>query len=176
MKFRLLERDARNNKIGSHRIGNKKYKAGDVLESNRPLDTIFRGKFVRLTDQNTPVSKPEIVKLPKLNARNQIEVVAVAGGEGQTTESSPPSLDGSGAVKKTAFGHEESYNKPTVPAKSEHGVNVTDEFPDAELAAMKIYHNIKTDSYIVVDGKSEEILKRVKSDKLVVKFLKSQFG
>jgi hypothetical protein len=60
--------------------------------------------------------------------------------------------------------------------KSEHGVDVTDEFPDAELAAMKVYHNPKTDSYIVVDGKSGEQLKRAKSDKLVVKFLKSQLG
>lgn len=168
MKYQLREKDQAGNKIGPHRIGNKKYYAGDVLESSMPLDKLFRGKFVRVADSNVSVSKPEIVKLPKLNRSRvgerieKTEAVAVAGGEEKATESSPPSLP----VKEDSV----------APAKSEHGVDVTDEFPDAELAAMKIYHSIKTDSYIVVDGKSDEVLKRSKSDKLVVKFLKSQLG
>lgn len=173
MKFRLLKVDGQGNKVGPHRMGNKLYRAGQVLESTRPLDTLFRGKFERVTDPNVKVSKPEIVILPKV--RGQKEAVVDADGEGQATSPSLPPLDQqmkdqleSHAVTKREKSGETSPNP--------QGADVTDDFPDADLAAMKVYHNIKSDLFLVVDEKSGEVLKKAKSEELVTKFLKSQLG
>lgn len=177
MKFRLLKQDGQGNKVGPHRIGNKLYRAGQVLESSRPLDTLVRGKFERVDDPNVKVSKPEIVILPKV--RGQSEAVVDVGGEGQANSPSLSSLDQQMKDQLTAHAAAKQENPKAVKPKTQpspHGADVTKDFPDAELAAMKVYHNIKSDLFLVVDDKSGEVLKKAKSEKLVGKFLKSQLG
>ncbi len=68
-RFRLMERDAMGNKVGPHSVGPvvngrfaKTYKAGDVIESDRPLDQVFRGKFERL---DGPSPEPEAESKPQ---------------------------------------------------------------------------------------------------------------
>ncbi len=70
MRFRLMEKDAQGNRTGKHLVGGmvggkfkgRKYKAGDVVESDRPLDTLFRGKFIRLPDAEPPEAEAHEVK------------------------------------------------------------------------------------------------------------------
>lgn len=200
MKFQLLEKDSQGNKIGSHRTGNRRYKAGDVLESDRHLDRIFRGKFKQVLDASIPVSKPEIIKLPKkMLAGQNAEAVMVGEQKGALPKEPPSPPPVQKQSRDTMFGVKETWSSPQaeeqIPtetsqqdpalqsgiassptAKSKHGIDVTDDFPDAGLTAMRIYHNMKTDSFLVVDEKSNEVLKRAKSEELIGKFLKAQLG
>ncbi len=64
MRFRLMERDNQGNKTGPHSMGkvvrgkfSEKYKRGDIITTDEPLDTLFRGKFERL-DGGGPSPEP----------------------------------------------------------------------------------------------------------------------
>ncbi len=64
MRFRIVERDAMGNRGGPHSQGPVKhggfsehYVAGQIVESDRPLDELFRGKFERLGSQPEPEAK-----------------------------------------------------------------------------------------------------------------------
>jgi hypothetical protein len=67
MKFRLMTTDKMGNKVGGHSQGKVKngrfsehYERGQILESDRPLDTLFRGKFERLDGPSpAPESEPK---------------------------------------------------------------------------------------------------------------------
>src|SRR5512146_2893247 len=63
MKFRLREKDPVGNKIGTHQCGDRLYRAGEVVESERPLDKLFRNKFDKVPDA-TPASPGEKVEVP----------------------------------------------------------------------------------------------------------------
>jgi hypothetical protein len=61
MKFRLMEKDAQGNKTGSHSQGkvvrgrfSERYRAGDIITTDEPLDKLFRGKFERLDGGPSP--------------------------------------------------------------------------------------------------------------------------
>lgn len=56
MKFRLTG--------GSHVAGDRSYKKGDVIESDKDLVKIFVNKFERLHDEDTPVSKGTQIDVP----------------------------------------------------------------------------------------------------------------
>jgi hypothetical protein len=60
-RFRLMEKDNQGNKIGPHSMGpvvrgrfSKRFVAGSIIESDQPLDQVFRGKFVKLDDGPSP--------------------------------------------------------------------------------------------------------------------------
>lgn len=64
-KFRLMEKDAQGNKTGRHCMGpvvkghfSRIVRPGEVIESNDPLDVLFKNKFERLPDA-TPEPEPE---------------------------------------------------------------------------------------------------------------------
>ncbi len=166
MKYQLKEKDQAGNKIGPHRIGNKKYHAGDILQSDMPLDKLFRGKFERVADANARVSQPEIVKLPKLSMRNNAAAEAVVDASGVDAES----------VHPTTLPVVENPIKEEGNVKSQHGADVTEDFPNAELTGMKVFHDVGKDVFKVVDPGSDEVLKRAKTEAIVEKFLKTQLG
>lgn len=176
MKFQLGNsgmgfRDAQGNLTGSHRVGNVRYERGAVIETDQPLDELFRGKFFPVGD-DTPVSKGMQLKRKGKSAlamKENTEAVVGKGGE-DGKPSSPPDTAEERMLKMAGVKKQEPQ------PKVKHGLDVTDDFADAELAKMKVFLNPKTDSYIVVDPESGEVLKRVKTDKLVKKFLKSQLG
>ena len=152
-RYRLKEQDGQGNKTGMHRVGNRRYRAGQTLESDQPLDKLFKNKFDRVED-TAPLSRPEIVR-----------------------SFDRPSIPNPRAVVEPGV----EKDNPSTPTraklgKSLHGVDVTDEFRNAELLAMKVYHDLKKDMYRVLDNNSGEVLKTAKSEKAVQKFLKDQIG
>lgn len=177
MKFRLLSEDPMRNKVGVHRVGDRRYHPGDIVESNERLDTKFKGKFEQV-DDHTLTSTGEKVRMPG-QTRPAIPTpgAVMEKGAGERDASAPSVL---GAALPPAFNTEttakknEDTQKP--PKKSKHGVDVTDEFPDAQLAKLKVFHDVKQDRYIVVDPEKDEVLKRAASEKPVIKFLKSQIA
>lgn len=71
-KFRIIERDRMGNKGGGHSCGKvvngrftEHYTAGQIVESDRPLDQTFRGKFERLDGKS---SEPEAEPKPSKRA------------------------------------------------------------------------------------------------------------
>jgi len=77
-RYRLMEKDNMGNKIGPHSCGKvvrgrftEHYLPGQIVESDMPLDKLFRGKFERVSDSNAPVSKPEIVKQGKAKGKRR---------------------------------------------------------------------------------------------------------
>lgn len=59
MRFRLMTKDASGNKAGVHHMGPvnpktrrwaKTIRPGEIVESDEPLDELFRNKFERLPD------------------------------------------------------------------------------------------------------------------------------
>jgi hypothetical protein len=163
-------RDAQGNLTGSHRIGNTRYDRGAVIESEEPLDELFRNKFFRVGN-DIPTSQGTMLKRKGKSALTASKPEAVVGKGREGVPSTPSLADSPLEQRAQALG---LTGKPDTTSK--HGMDVTDEFGDAELAKMKVFLNPKTDSYIIVDPESNEILKRVKTDKLVKKFLKSQLG
>jgi len=161
MKFQLLEKDG-TDKVGSHRIGSVVYRAGDIVESNVRLDQIFRNKFVKVDDA-TPVSTGEEVNRPGVHRPNIPKPAAVMVKGAGERDASAPAV----SVKSA---------KASQSQKSKHGADVTDEFPDAELASLKVYHDVKEDRYVVVEPQSDEVLKKAKSEKPIQKFLAEQLG
>jgi hypothetical protein len=150
MKFRLKVKDDQGNTIGDHYDGAKKYVGGQVIETSKPLDTIFRGKFEKVEDE-TPVSAPEIVRTltymeeKKKEEKRVVDEIPVEG------EVSAPKVN---KVKK-------------------HGLDVTDDFTGASLHGMKVYLEQSTGLYKIMDADSEAILKKARDEKSVKKYLKS---
>ncbi len=158
MKFELLEKDDAGNRVGPHQVGNQIFRAGQVLESDAPLDQIFRNKFKRVHD-NTPSSKPEIIATIRPVKAEPVKETARTVVVDEEAEEIVPSA-----------------SSPEAP-KSKYGMDVTEDFADfaeAELTGMKVFE--KDGSFIVVDVESETVLKRAKSDKIIIKFLKSQLS
>ena len=71
-RFRLMERDAAGNKVGCHFMGKvvrgvftTVVKPGQIVESDEPLDQLFRNKFQRLDDGPKPEPEAEPSETPK---------------------------------------------------------------------------------------------------------------
>lgn len=175
MKFRLVERDAQNNKVGSHYVGNKKYVAGQIIESDTDLCKKFRNKFERVDDA-APASRPEIVQIVKMRTSVKESPKSQPGADGAVQEEG-----GTGAATGNPPSSTLKEDKPkTVKAKKaahpKYGVDITDDFPDAIVLAMKVYQDDKTGSTLVIDPESDQVLKRAKNVTIISKFLKSQLG
>jgi hypothetical protein len=141
------------------------------------MDTKFKGKFERVPD-DTPVTAPVDTEFAGMFTPSGVSLQ----GEGQTQPPAGPSptpdqflgekvTTGRNVKAETVQSH--SSQKPK---KGVHGVNVTDEFPEADLANMTVYHDMKKNLFIVVDPGSDEVLKKAASEKGVTKFLKEQLG
>ncbi|MBN1362562.1 MAG: hypothetical protein JW993_18335 [Sedimentisphaerales bacterium] len=79
-RFRLTLKDPAGNRTGPHvfhlggRGGNmrrRKIHAGQIVESDEPLDQLFRGKFIRLSDpapqqDDTALAEPKAKKRKKV--------------------------------------------------------------------------------------------------------------
>lgn len=63
MKFKLVS--------GAHLDDSKKkaYEPGDIVESTRELDKIFKNKFIRVEEESAPVSAP--VEVPKASVEEE---------------------------------------------------------------------------------------------------------
>lgn len=66
MRFRLMEKDAVGNRTGAHYMGpvklgkfSKVVRPGEIIESDKPLDEVYRNKFERLHD---PTPEPSETK------------------------------------------------------------------------------------------------------------------
>jgi hypothetical protein len=163
MKFQLMEKDSVGNKTGTHRIGAKRYCAGEVMESNDPLDTLFRNKFVKVPD-STPVSPGITLKVP---GQKKVKPVSALGTAevlvGERGEKVPSPLPESKAQEEDPL--------------LRYGVDVTDEFPDALLTRppIRVFHNAKEKRFIAVtsDGK---VVKKTVGEKAMCKFLQDRRG
>jgi hypothetical protein len=154
MKFRLTESDNQGNKTGLHRIENQIYQAGDVIESDRPLDVMFRNKFERVSD-DTPASQPKIV--------NTV---------GKRVPAIPqPPIDNS---DKQEAGNEDT---PASASSKSYGKDVTNFYPNADLLHLKIYHSEDTGVFTIVDeAEGDYVVKTSKSNKNIARFLQKQLG
>jgi len=142
MKFRLKKR------VGSHIQNGKRYKSGDVVESEIDLCKIFVGKFERAHEEeledtgkmDTSIRKPQI-PLP-----NSVPPPEDKGGD--NTLSKP--LSSMASVPDEAIEEEEEVEE------SEHGKDITDEYPTAKEIAVKVYE--KASWCVVVDNDDGEVL------------------
>ena len=150
MKFRLKVKDDQGNIIGDHYDGPNRYVGGQVIESTKPLDKIFRGKFERVEDE-TPVSTPEIVKVLNYVKENKPE---------EDTPEVAPEV-------------EDVEEKPVSKKSKKHGLDVTEDFTGATLHGVKVYLEPSTGLYKIMDGESEAILKKAKDESSVKKYIKS---
>lgn len=74
-RYRLMLKDAAGNRTGSHSMGpvgkNRRWarvvKPGEIVESDQPLDELFRNKFERLPDG--PMVEPEAEPKTKRHKR-----------------------------------------------------------------------------------------------------------
>lgn len=164
MKFRITEKDNQGNITGPHRTGNKRYRAGQIVESDQPLDRLFKNKF-ELVPDNIPASKPEIVRTVTVTKPPISHLEKPA--EDETGEDTPVSVQESEQVED-----QESESKPK-PRRSQYGKDVTEDFPDAVLLKLKVYYATRKNIYSVVDEEEGEkvVVKTSKSSKNVEKFL-----
>lgn len=160
----MLEKDDAGNRVGPHQIGNQIFRAGQVIDSDAPLDKIFRNKFERVHD-GTPASKPEIIATIRTTNPAPVTKTVFEQTAKQTTET---------VVEDEEVEESTTSTSDSEPSKSKHGVDVTDDFADAELAGMKVYE--KNGSFTVTDVESGEVMKKAKSDKLITKFLKKHLS
>ncbi len=72
--FRLMTRDRHGLKVGSHSMGpvengvfSRVVRPGEIIESEQPLDTLFRNKFEKIRDDVTPEpeAEPKTAKMPR---------------------------------------------------------------------------------------------------------------
>jgi len=158
VKFQLTKEDKQGNKTGLHRVGNQRYRAGDVLETDLPLDKLFRNKFERVSEA-TPVSEPEIVR-----------TIRVAGVPAEA-----PAIPKPESVKQDDAIETTEASRPKKSDKSPHGKDVTDEFPEAELLKLAVYHDKKSTKYTVVDVEEGDVVVKVSKSKVnISKFLARQ--
>ena len=180
-KFRLKIKDDQGNKIGNHVIGTDVYHAGDVVDTKRPLDKIYRNKFERVPDA-TPASTPTklvlgTVDLPdvedELLERPVIQKpdVAVPHDVAPFEELPMPGV----VVAEEGAVEDNTNTVPSDISDSEtaerFGIDVTDEFGGAESANVKVYFKGKNDFYSVVDNESGKVLKRTKKEETVGEFV-----
>ena len=147
MKFRMTKSDNQGNKTGVHRVGNEKYHAGDVIESDQPLDVLFRNKFERVPD-STKVSEPEIVRTVRTpNIPNPVK------------EKEVDEVDSSDKKENT------------------YGKDVTADYPAASTLGLKVFHSAKYKIFTIVDDEDGEfVVKTSKSKKNISRFLEKQVG
>jgi hypothetical protein len=159
VKFKLTEQDGQGNKTGVHRIGAERYHAGDIIESDIPLDDLFRNKFERVPD-NTPASKPEMV-----NVVGKVVQPPIPEPKKETDAE-----EGAGKSKNNPAPSEDSKESP-------HGEDVTSDFPNAKVLHLTVYYSEDKDKYTVVDNEDDGfVVKRTKSVTNLNKFLKKQIS
>jgi len=107
------------------------YKSGDVVKSDRDLTIAFPGKF---------------------------EVVL--GGEASEDMPTAPNISKPSKKKKISTSPKESASKKVEIPESEHGVDVTKEFPTASEVKLKVFEKSKW--FIVVDPDNNEVLNEKK--------------
>lgn len=154
-----MEDDGRGNKTGPHRIEEKVYRAGETIETDQPLDKLFRNKFIRLPDGKSKLQQaaedPPIPE-PSSSAKNQDDVE----DEDKTLEET-----------KSSTSSKKKYD-------SKYGANATADFPDAELLKVEVYHNEDKDWFYVIDESDREgtkvILKRSRSRKNITRYLEKE--
>ncbi len=70
--YRLMTRDRHGLKVGKHSMGpveggvfSRVVKPGEIIESEQPLDQLFRNKFERVHDVTPePEAEPKTAKMP----------------------------------------------------------------------------------------------------------------
>lgn len=148
MRFLLLE--------GIHKDGEESYKKGDIVRSQRQLDTIFRGKFQQVAESGLPIETEIGDSLPKLTSE-----------EAQWLGASPD-VD----TSKVDTTEKES------PDFAEYGKDVTDKsFPEAAKAGMRIFR--KKSFYTVIDTDDNSVmnskkLKREQLEEFIGDFIEEQ--
>jgi hypothetical protein len=174
MKFRLLKDDGRGNRVGRHYAGNRFFSPGEIIESDSDLVKLFRNKFERVDDA-FPASEGAIDETIEA-----VMPVDKGGAEGLT---SPPTPSDVQPMREPVIDEPESepeIEKPapakTVTRKKRRGLNVTDEFPDADLANLFVYHNADEGVYRIIDKKAKTTIRRFKKRDSVEKFLHDQLG
>jgi hypothetical protein len=177
MKFRLLEKSGPN-KVGPHYVGDKVYLPGSVIESDRPLDVQFKGKFER-APEDAPVTEPLATDFAGMFIKAPSQDVALQGGGQKNPPAGPLSTPKEFLGEAvTVHGRKDATSvapKPTT-GKTIHGVDVTDEFPTADLSNVRVYRDLKKKLFSVVDPDTDTVLKKAASEKVVSKFLKDQLG
>ena len=174
MKFRLLKEDKFGVMIGPHYEKNKRYKPGDVLESDRPLDQIFKGKFEPV-DSHTPISEPEIVKRnSRLNAvlPTPPEPTGVDKPSAAPVTLSPPEIISEDEDVDISGEVEEPQAEEAGESHAKYGEDVGNQFPSAAVAKMNVYFD--GEKYRVVDPETgRPVSKKLSTKQKVKSFLKS---
>ena len=169
MKFQLTKSDNQGNKTGLHRVGNERYHAGDVIETDQPLDKLFRNKFVRVPD-TTPASEPEIVRAVRTPKIPQPKTPVQRGRDeevGNTVTNTDTNATPSSTISPSS---KEKIN-------DSRGEDVTTKYPNASLLHLKVYHSAETGMYIIVDeDEGDFVVKTSKSAKNIGRFLDKQLG
>ena len=174
MKFELMEKDAVGTRVGPHYVGNRRFKSGDVVESSKPLDKLFKNKFRQVPD-NTPLSPPEI-----LDRRDRgvppipVPVVDVKGvakppqATPKSTRVEVENIEPSNPVPP----QDNEVEQPVGEPHPEYGKNVTHKFVEAQNAKLQVFFD--GTKYRVVDPASgSAISKRISSKERVASFLNS---
>ena len=156
----MTKSDNQGNKTGVHRVGNEKYHAGDVIESDQPLDVLFRNKFERVPD-STKVSEPEIVRTVRTpNIPNPVK------------EKEVDEVDSSDKNEEST-----STSNPTSKKENTYGKDVTADYPAASTLGLKVFHSAKYKIFTIVDDEDGEfVVKTSKSKKNISRFLEKQVG
>ncbi len=78
--YRLMTRDRHGLKVGSHSMGpvvggvfSRVVRPGEIIESEQPLDQLFRNKFERVHDDVTPEPEPQAEPKTTKKARRMVK-------------------------------------------------------------------------------------------------------
>ena len=167
MKFRLSVEDRQRNKTGAHLIGNRLYHAGEVVESDRPLDKLFKNKFEKVA-ASTPAAEGEFVNIVNM------------------TNNPPVPVPHAPALKQGVEGEDipENVSSPSIPQEegvvsetSEHGKDVSSKYPNAHFAGLRVFFDKKTKLFTITDNEDVSVVvKTTRGTTNVSKFLAKQLS
>ncbi len=145
---------------GSHVQDGKKYKKGDLVETSLDLCSMFRGKFKRVYKEELAELKDQGVEY--VGADNKPDIPKPEDVKPVETSTS----------EKTETKQDTSTQEPVKPT-SEHGKDVTSEFPTADKAGLLVFEKSKW--YTVVDKADNQVLNEKKLRKAEVEDFVEQY-
>jgi len=158
---------------GLHKDGDKTYKKGDVVESNRDLTKLFRGKFVRTIKAETPLS--DVATAPKLpqpsKAEDKGEKAKAKSSKSSAKKAEEEMIDVEAEIEEEAKIESEveaeeaeaELEETATVDLSAYGKDVTDKFSIAKKNEYVVYKKGKF--FNVIDPDDGEVLN---TEKLLV--------